>query len=140
MKSAKIKAIPTLPKELMGRKASEVFLEYSQPCLEFCFRDRIPDNLEKFEKIFMTPWTVWNADVMSNVSGNNVDYLAMIRLSFKNASVDVKQLVDLMIKRKNTLYGKYQYMLGKYALRFDNVENDIKLSVETKMPPKKIGK
>jgi hypothetical protein len=129
-----------LPKELQGRKASEVFLEYASPWLETYLEEVSKATLEEIEYILKVPWLIWNAMVMKNDSNQKVDYLASLNLLLKGAPLKVKKLTDSMKRRKRTTFSKYNYLLGDFKLRVDESSNEVKLVVETRIPSKKIVK
>ena len=68
-----------LPKELKGKKASEVFLEYCKPLL-----DDLEDGSEKeceiLEKCMTVPWTIWNSIVLDQANKNKIAWIGSVKL------------------------------------------------------------
>lgn len=130
-----INKVNTLPKELKGRKASEVFIEYANPYLQTHLEEEgklIPDQIETMFKLL---WTVWNAVIMQDEQ-NKIDFMASIRLSIKNLSMGPNMLIESMIERKLKKFAKYRYMLGNFKLRFDEGGKEMTLSMEARKIPK----
>lgn len=125
----------TLPKELKGRKASEVFLEYANPYIQMYLKEKGKASLDEIEEMLKLPWIVWNAVIMQEKK-DKIDFIASIRLAIKNVSVGANALIDSMLERKLKKFAKYHYMLGNFKLRFDESGQEMILSMETRRIPK----
>jgi hypothetical protein len=123
-----------LPKILKGRKASEVFLDYSKPFIDYAFKDK-RINAKDLEYALRIPWMIWNAYVLTKHQKNSIDYLANINALIGNQPLEIKNLINLMHQRKQTAFKKYKYMMGKYKLTFDESSHEINLSIESILPP-----
>ena len=122
-----------LPKELKGRKASEVFLEYANPYIQMYLKEKA--TLNEIEEMLKLPWIVWNAVIMQEKK-NKIDFMASIRLAIKNSSVGANALIESMLERKLNKFAKYRYMLGNFKLRFNESGQEMILSMETRAIPK----
>lgn len=125
----------TLPPELKGRKASEVFLEYVEPYLQ-CFIQGNPKQptLEEIEKVLVTPWCVWNAMVLKHFPDHKDDYWALLMQQLKGQPSSMRDLVESMKERKINLFNDYNYLLGNFKLFIDNKSQGVRLSMETRNP------
>lgn len=123
-----------LPKILKGRKASEVFLEYSEPFITYAFKNK-RITAKDLEYALRIPWMIWNAYVLTNHQKNSVDHLANIHLLIGDQPPEIKNLMNLMHQRKQTVFKEYKYMMGKFKLTFDESSNEIHLSIESVLPP-----
>jgi len=122
-----------LPKELKGRKASEVFLEYANPYIQMYLKEKA--TLNEIEEMLKLPWIVWNAVIMQEKK-NKIDFMASIRLAIKNSSAGANALIESMLERKLNKFAKYRYMLGNFKLRFNESGQEMILSMETRAIPK----
>jgi len=129
----KINKMKALPKELKGRKASEVFLEYANPYIQMYLKEKA--TLNEIEEMLKLPWIVWNAVIMQEKK-NKIDFMASIRLAIKNSSVGANALIESMLERKLNKFAKYRYMLGNFKLRFNESGQEMILSMETRAIPK----
>lgn len=125
----------TLPKELKGRKASEVFLEYANPYIQMYLKEKGKATLDEIEEMLKLPWIVWNAVIMQEKK-NKIDFMTSIRLAIKNLSVGANALVESMLERKLKKFSKYCYMLGNFKLRYNESGQEMILSMETRVIPK----
>lgn len=125
----------TLPKELKGRKASEVFLEYANPYIQMYLKEKGKATLDEIEEILKLPWIVWNAVIMQEKK-NKIDFMASIRLAIKNLSVGANTLIESMLERKLKKFARYRYMLGDFKLRFNESGQEMILTMETRAIPK----
>jgi hypothetical protein len=125
-----------LPKELKGRKASEVFMEYANPYIEMYLEEKKKATLDEIEGVLKLPWIVWNAVVMQ---GNNqkIDFMASIRLAIRNLPAGAVMLIESMKERKLKKFAKYQYILGDFSLRFDEKSQETVLALQTRTAPKR---
>ena len=123
-----------LPKILKGRKASEVFLDYSKPFIDYSFKDK-RINAKDLEYALRIPWMIWNGHVLTKPDKDSIDYLANIKALIENQPLEIKNLINLMHQRKRNAFKKYKYMMGKYKLTFDESSNEIHLSIESLIPP-----
>lgn len=124
-----------LPKELKGRKASEVFLEYANPYMQMYLKEKGKATLDEMEEMLKLPWIVWNAVTMREKK-NKIDFMASIRLAIRNSSAGVNALIESMLERKLKKFAKYRYMLGNFKLRFNETGQEMILSMETRVIPK----
>ena len=109
----------TLAAHLKGRKASEVFLEYADPCLRIGIEQIGRATSEQIEQILQIPWMIWNACVIKDDPTQKVDFMASIHLLSRNHPDEAKAFIKNMEKRKKTLFKKYHYLLGKMTLTTD---------------------
>lgn len=125
----------TLSKELKGRKASEVFLEYVNPYIQMYLEEKGKATLDEIEEMLKLPWIVWNAIIMQDKK-SKVDFMTSIRLAIKNLPAGANMLIESMIDRKLKEFAKYRYMLGDFNLRFNESEQEVILSIEARTTPK----
>lgn len=126
-----INKMNTLPKELKGRKASAVFLEYANPYLQVYLEEKRNATLDEIKEVLKLPWIVWNASIMQNKK-NKIDFMVNIRLAIRNLPMGPNNLIESMMERKLKKYSKYRYMLGDFNLRFDESGQEMILSMETR--------
>jgi len=124
-----------LPKELKGRKASEVFLEYANPYIEMYLEEKGKASLDEIEDVLKLPWMVWNAVTMQG-KNQKIDFMTSIRLAIKNMPIGAGVLIESMKERKLKKFAKYRYILGNFKLRFDEKSQETILSIETRTIPK----
>lgn len=115
----------------MGRKASEVFLEFADPLLEIYLAEKGGATLTEIEEILRLPWVIWNAVVMQNTN-SKIDFMASIRLAIRNIPEGAVMLIEAMRERKLKDFAKYQYALGDFKLRYDEKRREPVLSVESR--------
>lgn len=121
----------TLPPELMGRKVSEVFLEFANPLLCQIMAENPKLTAKECEFQLRVPWMVWNALVMKKKSESGMDALLMLRTSLKDAPKGSKELVEILIERKKAHFSKYTYAIGNFEVRSIG-DGDIRLYAEAR--------
>jgi len=125
-----------LPKELKGRKVSEVFLEFIDPYFRDYLAGMNKTDLKQLEEMLKVPWMIWNAHFLSKDPNNKIDFTASIQLTIKNQAIEHKKLISLMHERKKTLFDQYNYLLGEIKLTFVEKSSEVRLSVEARVMPK----
>lgn len=106
-----------LPPELMGRKVSEVFLEFANPLLRQIMAENPKLTAKECEFQLRVPWIVWNALVMKKKNALGVDVLSMLRTSLNGAPEGSRELVEILIERKKALFSQYTYAIGNLEVR-----------------------
>ena len=101
----------------MGRKVSEVFLEFINPLLRQIMKENPKLTAKECEFQLRVPWMVWNALVMKKKHASGMDALSMLRTSLKDAPKGSKELVEILIERKSTHFSKYKYAIGNFEVR-----------------------
>lgn len=121
-----------LPDLLIGRKASEVFLEYCAPFLNGFSAEGTKD-LEDVKRGLMLPHLVWNAVIMDEIRGKPFTWTENIRNRVKEAGPQGEVFLNFWIKRKKEDFGKYRYTISDFYLRGKNIY-DFVMRVETRDP------
>lgn len=130
-----------LPPELKGKKASVAFMEYVEPFLNTLVLDRAEQGLsenftiKELEKILQVPWCIWNAIVAEKNPDQKIDFLASMDSLLKHIPASIKGLLDFMKRRKRNDFGQYQYYLGAYKIYYGQDQDDLRISIESRLPP-----
>jgi hypothetical protein len=124
----------SLPPALLGKKASDTFMEYVEPFLKHIMSDGSVCTTQQIEIALRIPWCVWNAYVMDNTKGKRENKFMNLLMSHLPGHRD--NLVEDLIKRKKTLFNQYNYLFGEYSFFIDEKSNELRFRVESKLPPK----
>jgi hypothetical protein len=103
-----------LPEQLNGRKASEVFLDFSMPLLETIINDE-SNELDDIADSLMVPWMVWNASVYEFLNDKNEIHLSELMKKIPKDK-QFREMISFFAKRKKEMFGQYNYILGEYNL------------------------
>ena len=128
-----------LPPYLKGKKASDAFMEYVEPFLEYLLLDRVEHginetpSIEEFEHILRIPWCIWNAIVAEKDPNNTIDCLAWMCNLTAHLPESTKRLYNFMIQRKRNNFSQYQYYLKEYYFYYDQ-NNEPRFRIESCEP------
>ena len=93
------------------RKISETFLDFASPIM-----DNLPDDASAayVEGVLKTPHVVWNAIVLSEVTGDRhfLDHIQAAMTQLPEGAA----LVNLLIQRKRTMFGQDHRLIGRYTI------------------------
>jgi hypothetical protein len=70
---------------------------------------------------------------MDNKSGKKEN--PFMDLLMSHLPGDRDKIFEDLIERKKTLFGQYNYLLGKYSLYTDKKNGELRFRVESKLPP-----
>jgi hypothetical protein len=128
-----------LPPYLKGKKASDAFMEYVEPFLEYLLLDRVEHciietpSIAEFERVLRVPWGIWNAIVAEKDPNNSIDCIAWMGRLTSHLPESTKKLFNFMIKRKRNNFSQYQYYLTKYYFYYDQ-NNELRFRIESCEP------
>jgi len=108
-----------LPTYLHGKKASEVFMEYSSPCVNILAEEMgRAANIIELEKILRLPWYIWNKVIAESDSKDRLKgLLQQVRNIYRyNMAPGAEQLMQDLEERKRTTFKLYKYYLVEYKV------------------------
>ena len=120
-----------MPEMLHGRKASDVFLEFSVSFIKAYIRNNgnIMPKAKKLEEILKIPWTIWNS--YSFDGKDNIAYLGSVKLMLKKLPPEPRRHAEEMLENRKTIYSKYKYGLGKYKIKTHPETGHINLKIDS---------
>lgn len=124
----------TLPPVLKGRKASETFMEFIKPYLGYIMSDGSVSAPEQIEIALQLPWCIWNAIEFDKQDSKTENKFMKLLMSHMPAYA--KKMASELKERKGRLFNQYNYIIGEYSISMDEKNDEIKLWVEAKLPPK----
>jgi hypothetical protein len=110
-----------------NRKISETFLDFAEPLLAPLGAEATEHEMEEALKI---AFTVWNAVVFDAVNRNSrwVDQLR----DLAGQDPSVRAVVEQLVARKQSLFGKDHRLIGEYRLHRHHGE--LRLRAEARQP------
>jgi hypothetical protein len=125
------KIMNKLPEALKGKKGSDTFLDYVEPYLLSYIQSTGKTDFKSIEEILRVPWMVWNTTVLEGKPGNTVNYIVWIRSLINHFPTEIKDTIDWLKTRKETLFSQYDYLFSKYKIYY-NDKGEIRFSMETR--------
>ncbi len=104
-----------LPDVLNGRKASEVFLDYTMPIIDSAAGGNSLD-LDELDHALRVPWMIWNACIYDRAGGKKG---AGAIAEMKKQMPGDRNLRDMFLffeQRKKNDFSQYNYLMGEYEL------------------------
>ena len=125
-----------LPEMLHGRKASDIFLEFSGDFINAYIKNtgNVMPKSQQLEEIMQIPWVIWNAYAFNGK--DNIAYLGSLKLFFNQLPPEPKRYAEDMVEKRKTIYSKYKYGLGKYTVTTFPETGEINLNLESVNPDK----
>jgi hypothetical protein len=120
-----------LPKELKGKKASEVFLEYCKPLLDE-LKDGTEEEFVKLEKCMTVPWTIWNSLVLDQIGRNKIAWMGSVKILSRGYPGGEKVL-EYWRRRKLEAFNDYQYLMGEFKV-VPTARGEFTLKMESRAP------
>lgn len=128
----KIGEINKLPKELNGRKVSEVFLDYAMPLIESVVNKNV-SNLEEVQAALRIPWIVWNSCVLKTSKNKKKNNFANELKKITDTEKEFQLMVSFFTQRKENDFSEFNYLMGEYQL-IPKGKDGFNLRMESKLP------
>jgi hypothetical protein len=95
------------------RKISETFLDFASPLL-----DVLPHGVGKaeFESVLKIAFTVWNAVVYADVTGDEKHLETIRKLTAQDPDPIALPLIKQLIDRKRAVFGADHRLIGEYRV------------------------
>ena len=106
-----------VPTEIFDRPVSAVFQDYLEPFLLEWVKISPQPSLKQLNMACRMFWCIWNAVVLHDnfpESGQTHLLFEINRLLGNGSDPNATNLVNFYIRRKRTLFSKYQYTFGDF--------------------------
>ena len=120
-------------KNTKGRKGSEIILEFMRPWLD---KLRIENDITeiRIKQLISVGVIIWNMEVFQErkdeVDADTFQEMERELNQFFTVDAGVQSLVLDLKDRKNTFFKEHNFIVQDYFLRYDQKDDDMKLSVQ----------